>query len=89
MYDTIAAIAPAVECRLGEIRGRRLENLVRPLQLAILAIQRRQPLALACRQARSTPRITLRLPHPLAQRFSGRPDLRRHGLWRHDRGHAA
>ncbi|MPZ47916.1 MAG: hypothetical protein GEU75_01130 [Dehalococcoidia bacterium] len=62
-----------------EKSGSRLEDLVRPAQLAVLAFQLAKPLPLVRRQARPAAGIDLSPSHPLAQR------LRRHAALAGDR----
>lgn len=69
-----------VERRLGDIRGRRLEILVRPPQLTIRAPA--PPAARARRQAPALAGVALSLSHPLPQRLGRRAELRRHRLHR-------
>ena len=52
----------AVELRLVETRGRRLQNLIRPLQLSILALQIVRALAFVRRRARPVARVSPLLP---------------------------
>ena len=59
-----------------------LENLVGPLQLAILALEGHQPLALTRGQPRARAGVALRLAHPLPQRLGRRAELGRHRLQR-------
>jgi hypothetical protein len=79
MYVTITS---AVELRLGKIRRRRPQYLVRSPQFTVLTFQRFEPLAIARRHSITTALLPLSLPDPLAQRLRGTPNLRRHRLHR-------
>src|SRR5215207_8259191 len=68
----------AVELRREESR-RGLQDLVGPPQLAVLALQRLEPLALVTGQPRAEAVIGLSPADPLAQRLSGDPKLVRDG----------
>src|SRR4029453_10955741 len=63
------SLRSAVELRLGEIRRRLTQDLVRPPQLPILALQTREPLPLAARQPRADAVVALSPPDPLPQRL--------------------
>src|SRR5690606_16592510 len=65
----------AVELRLGKIRRSFAEDLVRPLQLAVLPLELLQTLLLACRQARPLPCVALCLPYPRQQSLRGAAHL--------------
>ena len=60
------SLRSAVELRLGKIRGRLPQNLVRALQLADFALQLFQPLALVGRQAGCAGRRRVRPAAPTA-----------------------
>src|ERR1700728_2349198 len=53
----------------GEIRTRRLQDLIRPAQLTVLPLQLRDPPLILGRLSGPLPRIDLRLIHPVAERL--------------------
>ena len=57
------------ERRLGKIRGRRLQDLARALELTILALQLLQALPLVRVETSPLALIAFVLPHPPAQRL--------------------
>jgi hypothetical protein len=67
------SLCSAVEHRLGKIRGRRFQDLVRPLQFEVFAFELLEPRAFISRQARTLAGISFRLAHPLTQRFRADP----------------
>ena len=74
---------PAGDCcaiteRRGEIRRRLAQDLVRPAKLAVLPLQRLEPLTLGARQPRANPLVALRASYPLTLRLGRTADLRRH-----------
>jgi len=73
----------AVELRHREIRRRLPQDLVRLPQLADLALQRPDALAILGRRARPLAPVALGPPHPLPQRLGRAPDF---GRDRADRG---
>ena len=70
-------LGSAVELRLSEIRRRLAQNLVRPPELAVLPLQRLEPLTLGARQPGANPLIAPRAAYPCAQRLGRTTDLRR------------
>ena len=65
----------AVELRLSEIRRCLAQDLIRPTQLAVLPLQKLEPLLLVRGEPGSLPRIAFCSPHPEPQRFRGATNL--------------
>ena len=59
----------AFELRLGNIRGRFPQDLIRSLELPILALELFEAPSLIRAQARAAARVSLRLAHPSARHF--------------------
>lgn len=77
MRATISGVG--VEFRLWVIRGCFPENLVRPLQLSILALQLLKPRSIIAREAGPLPLALFRAAHPVAKRLAGTANLLRDG----------
>src|SRR6201990_2909216 len=65
--ETRSWLEPAVELRLGKICRRLPQDLVRLAQLAVLALERLDALALVRCRSGPDALVTPRLPHPIAQ----------------------
>src|SRR5690606_42117831 len=74
---TPSRLEPAVELRLGKIRGRLAQDLVGLAQLTHLTFQRLDPPALAAGLAFTFASTPLGLAYPTAQCFGGTTDLGR------------
>src|SRR4029078_4849684 len=72
---TRPSLRSAVEHRLGEIRRRRFQNLVRPLQFEVLALEILQLLTFVRRQARALTAVAFGVADPPPKCFHGAADL--------------
>jgi hypothetical protein len=69
MRSIVGRQAEGVELRLGKIRGCLAQNLVGLAQLAVLALQRLDPVAIMRRGTGPQPLVALGPAHPAAQRL--------------------
>jgi putative transposase len=72
---TRSSLEPAVELRLGKIRGRLAQDLVGLAQFTVLTLQRLHPLGHVAWDTRPLAGIDLRLLHPLMQGLRHAADL--------------
>src|SRR5439155_20481997 len=75
---TTPSLRSAVELRLGEIRRRLTQDLVRALEIPILSLELLQTQALVRGQAWTNTGIALGLAHPASQRLGRALPLLRH-----------